>query len=147
MTNKKLVFLGLIALLFAAVVVHGAYAGGELPEGVEVFTVGDHTCVFAIEAEGQAMVLECFCSCEVNCATILPSDTPVPTEETPEPRDTPTKEPTLPPTEEPQPTQMAKANCGLGNREEGADPNENACGKKTGEENEPSGPPGKKKDK
>jgi hypothetical protein len=152
MTDKLLVAIGLVVLVVAAVVVFGAYAGG-IPEGTEVFMAGDHTCVLHNSENG--VVLDCFCPCEVNCGyEVLPSNTDEPEKkETPEPRDTPTDEPTLPPpptqepTDEPQPTQMAKANCGLGNREEGKDPNENACGKKTGEENEPSGPPGRKKDK
>jgi hypothetical protein len=57
-----------------------------------------------------------------------PVDTPIPPVDTPVPPiDTP-----VPPTDEPE----TKANCGLGNGPEDADPNENACGKKTGEENE-----------
>ena len=126
MTNKKLVFLGLIALLFAAVVVHGAYAG-DIPDDVEVFALRNTGRICVVFPDGSG---DCYCPCEANCATILPSDTPVPTEETPEPRDTPTKEPTLPPppTEEPKPTKAAKTkhpNKGGGNAGEGADPGNN----------------------
>lgn len=56
------------------------------------------------------------------------------TYETPIPSTNPT--PTIPVPIEPTPAENVKANCGLGNGSEGADPNENACGKKTGEENE-----------
>ena len=127
MTNTKLAVAVIAVLLLCAVVVYGANAG-DIPKDVEVFTVGDHTCVMVekvVTIGGDiAVALECFCPCEVNCATILPSDTPVPTEETPEPRDTPTKEPTLPPppTEEPK----QKCNRGLGNGSENCDPGNSA---------------------
>ena len=117
MTNKKLVFLGLIALLFAAVIVHGAYAG-DIPEDVEVFALRNTGRICVIFPDGSG---DCYCPCEVNCANILPSDTPVPTEETPEPT-------TPPPTEEPKPTKAAKTkhpNKGGGNAGEGADPGNN----------------------
>ena len=159
MTNRSATVVVAAVLVLCAVVVFGANAGGGEPIELQPayrLMDGDEQVglVFWLDY-GNVIVTDSgtvyTCGCEVDCGyEVLPSDTPVPTEETPEPRDTPTNEPTLPPpppTEEPQPTQMAKANCGLGNREEGVDPNENACGKKTGEENEPSGPPGKKKDK
>ena len=62
---------------------------------------------------------------------ILPTNTPR-TDPTPVP---PTATPVVEPTPTPE-EKKAKANCGLGNGPEGADPNENACGKNTGEENE-----------
>ena len=59
-------------------------------------------------------------------------DTPVPPVDTPVPPvDTP-----VPPVDTPIPPDDSRANCGKGNGPEGADPNENACGKKTGEEND-----------
>lgn len=85
-----------------------------------------------------------FCCCDAGCS--IEEYIPVPTstrgvnDPTPTPM-TPTDTPVTPPTDTPEPPPV-KANCGLGNLDEGADPNDNACGKKTGEENEPDGPPG-----
>ena len=122
MINKKLLVAAVVAtLIMCAVVIYGVGAS-NLPDGVEVFMVGDHTCVLAVEAEGQAMVLDCFCPCggcyvqtEVaptatgrpgQTVTVVPTD-PV---ETPTPQDTP------------PPTEKEKCNRGLGNDSEGCDP-------------------------
>ena len=126
--NKKLLAAAVVAtLIMCAVVIYGVGAS-NIPDGVEVFVVDDHTCVLAIEASGQAMVLECFCPCEEECdvqtevaptptgrpgqtATVIPTD-PV---GTPTPQDTPTSPP-------PEPTDKPKCNRGIGNDSEGCDP-------------------------
>lgn len=81
------------------------------------------------------------CGCEEECdeSELLAYETPIPATNTPTTDPTsipPTPTPIIEPTPTPEPEEKAKANCGLGNGPEGADPNENACGKKTGEENE-----------
>lgn len=80
------------------------------------------------------------CGCE-GCdeSELLTYETSIPTTNTPSTDPTPvppTPTPVIEPTPTPEPEDKAKANCGPGNGPEGADPNENACGKKTGEENE-----------
>lgn len=90
-----------------------------------------------------------FCCCGAGCSIeeIEILETVVPKDPTPTPK-SPTGTPVIPPTDTPVPIPSdtpepeTNANCGVGNLDEGADPNENACGKKTGEENEPDGPPG-----
>ena len=87
---------------------------GDTPEGVEVFQVGDHTCVLysgevtisdekAFIVNNNNAVMECFCSCELSpdCNVSPNGETPVPSE-TPPPK--PTKE---------------KCNSGRGNGSEG----------------------------
>ena len=130
---KKLIAALLIVLMSALIVARIAFADGVPPgvtptialldlRGQEVmhwiwtFEVDGATCVFV---DGE---LDCFCSCAEGCNQ--PSVTPTDKPPTPVPSDTP------------EPTEKPKANCGLGNGPEGADPNENACGKKTGEDNE-----------
>ena len=116
--NTKLLVAAVIATLIMCAVVVWGVGAGDIPKDVEVFTVGDHTCVMVekvVTIGGDiAVALECFCPCEVNCANILPSDTPVPTEETSEPTNTDT------PRDTPEPSQ--KCNRGLGNGSENCDP-------------------------
>ena len=55
--NKKLLLAAVIAtLIMCAVVIYGAYAS-NIPDGVEVFMVGDHTCVLYNAENG--VELEC----------------------------------------------------------------------------------------
>ena len=111
-----------VLLLVAAIIVvwlataWATTADSGIPEGVEVFMVGDHTCVLYDTG------LECFCPCggcyvqtEVaptptgrpgQTATVIPTD-PV---GTPTPQDTP------------PPPEKEKCNRGLGNDSEGCDP-------------------------
>lgn len=88
------------------------------PDGVEVFAVGDHTCVLSPSGD-----LECFCSCDGTptacgeAVTYLPTDTP----DTP---DTPTPEPPTP--------ERERCNRGIGNGSENCDPG-NSFGQGRGE--------------
>lgn len=143
MSDRRLVLYGMIAaFVVACLIVIGAYADSGIPEGVQAYQYGGKYCIRDVELGKHFCWCEDECGGEYECPTPVPTNTrePDPTK-TPK-KATPTHTPVLP-TVTPEPTEKAKANCGLGNKEEGADPNENACGDKTGEENEPSGPPGK----
>jgi len=89
-----------LALTFAA------SAQGKLPDGVQVFTVDDHTCVMSEQG-----FVECFCPCST-CQTVA-----IKTPESPTP-DGPTPTPAItPPPDDRQP-----CNRGIGNNSEGCDP-------------------------
>ena len=89
-----------------------AGASDGYPKGVEVFEVGDHTCVLYSVNGGDKAVMECFCPCD---CSVSPNE-PVKTEK-PEP----TKEPTpIPPTPTVEPTEKPKCNSGRGNGSEGS---------------------------
>ena len=74
-------------------------ASDGYPKGVEVFEVGDHTCVLT------EVGIECFCPCD---CSVSPNE-PVKTEK-PEPTPMPTVEP----------TEKPKCNSGRGNGSEGS---------------------------
>ena len=79
-------------------------ASDGYPKGVEVFEVGDHTCVLYSVNGGDKAVMECFCPCD---CSVSPNE-PVKTEK-PEPTPTPTVEP----------TEKPKCNSDRGNGSEG----------------------------
>ncbi len=159
---KKILIVFCMILFVAVVAIPLLVSAGDgLPEDVYGFEYGGKYCLWDVKE--RVLLQPCWCinECEdiCNVPTVVPY-TPTPTDDpngpTPtsppvhtEVPNTPTPEPSsTPPPPQPTPTPKVdkpKANCGLGNLEEGADPNENACGKKTGEENEPDGPPGQNK--
>ena len=129
---SPLAFMIMLVVAIFAVFVADA-ANGTTPENVFSF----------IDEFGRACTvykesLDCdFDPCEP-CYVSTPNPTMTPIIPPPLPTSTPEATPT------PIPRKREKANCGLGNFEEGGDPNDHACGDTTGEENEPSGPPGQR---
>ena len=136
-----------VALLFAVSFGVSAQSTPDIPDDIQVFYVDGKTIVR--DTTFGTMIYWCTGECGEyeECDDCKKCPTPTPPTKTPTPpTDTPTPPtPTDTPTPPPPPPEKTKANCGLGNLEEGADPNENACGKKTGEDNEPDGPPGQQK--
>jgi len=150
---KRYVLLFCLLAVLVLAVSFGASAQStpDIPDDIQVFYVDGKTIVR--DTTFGTMIYWCTGECGEDedcdecreCPTPTPpTKTPTPPTDTPTPpTDTPT--PPTPTDTPPPPPPKPKANCGLGNLEEGADPNENACGKKTGEENEPDGPPGQGK--
>ena len=93
-------------------------ASDGYPKGVEVFEVGDHTCVLYSVNGGDKAVMECFCPCLSNCEKSESQPTLSPTDKPKEPTVVPTVEPTPVPTVEP--TEKPKCNSGRGNGSEGS---------------------------
>ena len=95
-------------------------AGAEdgLPPSVQVFEVGDHTCVlyeFKNGVGGTEAELECFCPCEAGCRV----DTRTIQEVIDDGPEGPTPKPTnKPPDPTPKPEKV-KCNSGRGNASEG----------------------------
>jgi hypothetical protein len=124
---------GLVLIVVSCVCIYTAFARDAVPEGVEIFQLPDQglTCVVWPDGSG-----DCYCPCfdECNLPPITPTEPPSDVTPTPVPSDTP------------EPTEKPKCNRGLGNNEEGCDPG-NSGGKPgaAGEDNEPSGPPGRNK--
>jgi hypothetical protein len=141
--------LAILAVLAFTLILQWARAGaGQVPQDLQptfrlmdgdrnvglVYGLDSGWVVMNIDKAGN---IDSFYTCgcfEGVCNVTEAIPTPTPDVPTPPPPPTPTATAT--------PEDESKANCGLGNNEEGADPNDNACGKKTGEENEPDGPPG-----
>ena len=128
-----------IALLFAVSFGVSAQSTPDTPDDIQVFYVDGKTIVR--DTTFGTMIYWCTGECgdyDPECDECKKCPTPTPPTETP-----------TPPTDTPPPPKKTKtpADCGLGNYESGADPNENACHKKgfTGEEGEPDGPPGQQK--
>lgn len=153
MKRYVLLFCLLVVLVLALSFGASAQSTPDIPDDIQVFYVDGKTIVRDTVFGG--MIFWCTGECGENgeecdeckqCPTPTPpTETPTPPTDTPTPpTDTPTP-PTPTDTPTPPPPKKTKANCGLGNYDEGADPNDNACGKKTGEENEPDGPPGQQK--
>ena len=120
-------------LIVAIYAVFVADAAGSTPGGVISF----------IDEFGRACtVYEGSLDCDFDPCEACYVSTPNPTATATIPPPLPTSTPEA--TATPIPRKREKANCGLGNFEEGRDPNDHACGDTTGEENEPGGPPGQR---
>ncbi len=120
-------------------------AQSNMPEGVEKYNpeIG-WFCIRDVELGVH------FCEpidpcCNQDCSspepTLIPPTDPTPTPPTPvptppDPTPVPTSTPEPVPSPTPKPEKTKHPNCGPGNDSEGADPNENACGDTTGEEND-----------
>ena len=128
--NWGYVFAGFILGFLLVFLATSVFSAGLLPEGVEIFQLPDEGLTCVVWSDGSG---DCYCPCEIGGECETKTVTPTPG---PGPDPTPTQIPPTPVEPTPTPENEAKANCGLGNGPEGADPNENACGKKTGEENE-----------
>ena len=132
---KKLIAALLIVLMSALIVAGIAFASQtqdlqpayRLMDGDEELGVVYWLDYGMLIVTNNSTLYTCGCEEDIPCnqPSITPTNIPV----------TPTEPPVETPTT-PEPTEKPKANCGLGNGPEGADPNENACGKKTGEDNE-----------
>ena len=125
MKLRGILWLGLVIIVLALVGVflYPASAGSELPDGVEVFQVGDHTCVLVERVyygqDAMSIDLECFCPCEEECDVQTDRPDPIPTTV---PTDEPDPTPTNPPPDTPEPPDKEKCNRGIGNDAEGCDP-------------------------
>ena len=73
-----------VLLLTAAIIVvwlvtaWATTADSGIPEGVDVFQVGDHTCVLVRGSSYGHVAIDCFCPCEGGCDVEdnIPSPTP-----------------------------------------------------------------------